>query len=147
MHLHRFAPALLLTIIVAACAPARSGASGEPGGPAPTAAVERFLRLSQDQEYMQMGWVFGTADGPVLNRDPASRVEQRMHALSTLLQHDGFVLYRETPVPGRAGAAVEVGVRLNRDGSNIDVPFTTVRGRGGRWFVERVGVEAVTGRR
>ena len=116
-----------------------------PGAPAAPAAVERFLQLAADRDYVGMGWVFGTADGAVLERDPAPEVEQRMYAIASILQHDGFVVGNGTAVPGRVGEAQLFDVIMTRSTTTYRVPFTAVRGPGGRWFVEQVDVEAITG--
>jgi hypothetical protein len=117
--------------------------SGLAGAPAAPAAVERFLQLAAERDYAGMGWVFGTADGPIMERDPAGQVEQRMYAIASLLDYDSFVVGSGSPVPGRTGDALRFNVVISRGGRTIDVPFTTVNG-GGRWFVEQVGVESIT---
>lgn len=135
---------LLSVLLLAACASGAPAPRSTPGAPAPSAAVERFLRLAQERDYVEMGWLFGTAQGPVLRRDPATEVEKRMYALSTVLQNEGFTLRAEEPVPGRTGAAVRVTVQLQQGARRPVVPFVAVRGPDARWFVEQVGVEAVT---
>ena len=91
-----------------------------------------------------MGWVFGTADGPVVKRDPPSDVERRMYALASVLEHSEFSVTGQSPVPGRTGGAVLMPVRLVQRGRTYTVPFTAVRGPDGRWFVENVDVTAIT---
>lgn len=91
-----------------------------------------------------MGWIFGTAQGPLLRRDPPADVERRMYALATVLEHTRFAVQAGNPVPGRAGTAVQLPVRLVQRGREYTVPFTAVRGPQGRWFIEQIGVEAIT---
>lgn len=91
-----------------------------------------------------MGWVFGTSDGPVLQRDSPADVEKRMYALATVLQNQAYVVGPATAVPGRIGAAQQFNVRLMRQGRELQVPITTVRDSNGRWLVEQVDVQAVT---
>lgn len=91
-----------------------------------------------------MGWVFGTTGGPIMERDPASEVEQRMYALASLLTHEGFVVGNGLPVPGRTADAVAFDVIITQGGRNLRVPFTAVRGPSDRWFVESLDVEALT---
>lgn len=134
----------LFAILAVSCRtyvpPARGGA----GAVGPTIAVERFMRHAAAKEYAQMGWIFGTAQGPLVRRDPPAEVERRMYALSTVLEHTTFAVQGESPVPGRAGAAVQLPVRLVQRGREYVVPFTAVRGPDGRWFIEQIEVEAIT---
>ena len=124
--------------------PRAAGSAETPGAPVAAAAAERFLRLAGEREYVEMGWVFGTAEGPVLRQWPRAEVEKRMYALASVLQHDSFVLGREGPVPGRIGAAVRFPAEIMNQGRAFVVPITVVRGPGGRWFVEQVDLQAVT---
>lgn len=143
-RLRRLLP-LAVLLLVSACASAAPPApQGTPGAPAPSAAVERFLRLSQDKDYVQMGWLFGTAEGPVMRRDPGPDVERRMYALATVLQNQGYTIRGEEPIPGRIGTAVRVNVQLQQGNRRPEVPFVAVRGPDSRWFVEQVAVEAIT---
>jgi hypothetical protein len=132
---------------IAACSAGMRPPAGGVGAPVPAAAVERFLQLAGEAEYLQMGWFFGTADGPVIQRDPASDVEKRMYALATVLQNDGYVLGSGVPVPGRVGAAQTFNVRLQRQAGPVVVPITVVRGPDERWLVEIVDLQAVTNQR
>lgn len=91
-----------------------------------------------------MGWIFGTKEGSVMMRDPAGEVERRMYALGTVLVNDRYSLRDEAAVPGRAGEAIRVMVRIEHRGRVHDVPFTTVRGPENRWYIEQIDVVAVT---
>jgi hypothetical protein len=136
---------LALFLLLAGCATGGARGRSTPGAPAPAAAVERFLRLAGEKSYAEMGWVFGTAQGPIIRRDPPAEVERRMFALASILEHQSFSLSGEEPVAGRAaGTAVRTSARLTSRGRRFDVPFVVVRGPEGRWFVEEVGVEAIT---
>jgi hypothetical protein len=135
---------LLFLAALGACAGGlRPPASGA-GAPVAEAAVERFLQLAGEQEYLQMGWYFGTAEGPVNGRDEPSNVEKRMYALASVLQNNGYVIGAGSPVPGRVGAAQQFPVRLMQNGQQRQVPFTVVRGPGERWLVEQIDVQALT---
>lgn len=136
----------LLLVFAAACGPSVRMPQGGPGAEMPAAAVERFLRLAAEKEYVEMGWVFGTENGPVIRRDSPEDVERRMFALASLLENEMFVVRSQSPVPGRVGAAMQFDVLITQRGREYTVPFTTVRGPGQRWFVEQVRVEAITGR-
>jgi hypothetical protein len=93
-----------------------------------------------------MGWIFGTVDGAILQRDPAGQVEQRMYALAHLIEHDGFTIGPGSPVPGRTGEALLFEVVLRQGAESAPLPFITVRGPGGSWYVEQLAVEAITSR-
>lgn len=136
---------LVAVLLVSACAPRLSPPGGLAGAPAAPAAVERFLQLAKERDFAAMGWLFGTSDGPIMARDPAGQVEQRMYALASLLDHDSFVVSSGSPVPGRTGEALRFDVVLHRGARSVTVPFTAVRGPQQRWFVEQLAVEALTG--
>lgn len=143
MHLRRiFTLAILATLTACSAGRTQAPASG-PGGPAPSAAVERFLRLVESKNYREMGNVFGTEGGPVLQRDPLSEVEQRMYAIASVLEHDRFVIRNEAPVPGRIGTAVRLMVEITHQNRTRQVPFVAVRS-GVTWYVEQVDLERVT---
>jgi hypothetical protein len=88
-----------LLLFVTACAARTQSASGF--GPALT--IERFLQaasavaqLNEAQgqgaaqmadEIETMARLFGTSDGPILERDPRDEVEQRMFLIARILQH------------------------------------------------------------
>lgn len=131
--------------MLSACATYVPRAEGAPGAPAAQAAVERFLLESTEKDYVQMGWLFGTTDGPIIERDPVSDVERRMYAIANVLTHTSYSVDRQYPVPGRIGEAIRFDVQLMRGEREYLVPFTVVQGPEGRWFVEQVDIEAVTG--
>ena len=135
-------PALLL--FLAAGAAEAQGGRRSPGAAAPSEAVEQFLALGKQKRYLDMGWLFGTTEGPIINRDPHPQVERRMYALASVLEADSHEVLSEEPIPGSVGSQVRLVVRIRQRGHDYSVPFTTIRGPGGRWFVEVVDVEAVT---
>lgn len=135
---------LMTSVLVLACGSRLPRPAAGPGAPTAAEAVDRFLRLAAAKSYLEMGWVFGTAGGPIIRRDPAPEVERRMYALATVLQNEVYVLGAGSPIPGRVGGAESLTARLRREGRTVDVPFTVVRGPDRRWFVEQVGIEAIT---
>lgn len=134
----------LLLVALTACSAGLQPPPGGAGAPVAASAVERFLQLAAESEYLQMGWYFGTTDGPILERDDPSEVEMRMYALATVLRNDGFVVGNPTAVPGRIGAAQRFDVRLQRNARTMQVPLVTVQGPSGRWLVESIDVQAIT---
>jgi len=134
---------LLLTL--SACATYVPRSEGLPGAPAAQAAVEEFLLVAANKDYVQMGWIFGTMEGAIIERDPLPEVERRMYAIANVLTHTSFTIDEQRVVPGRIGEAIRFDVRLIRGVREYLVPFTVVQGPEGRWFVEQVDLEAVTG--
>lgn len=139
----RLAP-LVLLLFLAACGGSAPRPQSAPGGPAPSAVVEQFLRLAGEKNYTQMGWLFGTPEGSIFQRDPASDVEKRMYVLATVLQHDRAEVREPAPVPGRSVGAMRMTVHLTNGEREYDVPFIAVQGPDSRWFVEEIDVEAIT---
>lgn len=144
---HLFAVVLVGPFLFAAC----SGGGGRrpPVGPppagtvamAPASAVEQFIGLAAQQRYTEMGYVFGTARGPLAEQQAPARVTRRMQALATVLRHDTYSMTGVQPVANRPDARL-VTVQLRQGRRVVDVPFTVVQGPGGRWLVEVVDVEA-----
>ena len=141
MHPRRIL-ALVALSTLAACA-GQPGTAARPGGAAPAAAVERFMRLVETKNYREMGSVFGTESGPVIERDPVNEVEQRMYAIANVLDHDRFVIRGEQPIPGRSGVAMRLMVDVTKGERTRQVPFVTVRS-GDHWLVEQVDLERIT---
>jgi hypothetical protein len=136
----------LVLFAVTACGGSVRAPAGGPGAMEPAAAVERFMQLAAVPDYVEMGWIFGTDRGAIIQRDPPGDVERRMYAIATVLRYDEFSIRSQAPVPGRTGSAIRVDVALRQGQRNHVVPFTVVRGPGSRWFIEQVQLEAITGR-
>jgi hypothetical protein len=144
----RSLPALLLVAVVAACGGGATTGPAPIAAPAPAAGpaevVERFLRLAASRSYLQMGQLFGTLEGPITNRDPASQVERRMYAIADILQNERFVVRGQQAIPGRGAEATQLTVQITRHGETKDVPFVAVHTNGGLWLVEQVDLQALT---
>ena len=137
---------LMFAVFTAGCAGRVREPAGGPGALSSEVAVDRFLQLVRAKDYVQMGWIFGTADGPIISRDPLADVERRMYALADVLGHETAVVGRGMPVPGRIGVAEKFEVQIRRADRMYSVPITSVRGSG-RWYVEQVDIAAVTSQR
>lgn len=141
---------LVLTLAALAALSACGGAAvqapggTEAGAQTPAGAVERFMAHVAEQEVREMGWVFGTPQGPLAAQRSADHVNRRMAAMASVLRHDRYSMQGLVPVLGRP-AAREVVVEMRRAGRVYQVPFIVVQGPRERWFVERVGVEAIVG--
>lgn len=145
----RHLPVLVLVVLLVSAACGGSGGRAA-GGPAPAgvgaamapaAAVEQFMGFAAQQKYTEMGYVFGTASGPLAEQQAPDRVVRRMQAISTVLRHDSYSMAGVVPVPGRANAR-QVTVQMRQGGRTVTVPFTVVQAPGGRWLVEVVDLEA-----
>jgi hypothetical protein len=143
VQLRRLASLVPMLLLLAACG-AHPKYSAAPGGMAPGEVVERFLKAASDKQYGTMAELFGTTGGSILARDARPDAERRMYAIATVLEHERFALRDQLPVPGSATREMAITVALTHRGRTIDVPFTTVPGPDGRWFVEKVDLQAVT---
>ncbi|HET7274889.1 MAG TPA: hypothetical protein VFI91_06895 [Longimicrobiaceae bacterium] len=137
--------ALVVSLLaLSACATYVPRADGAPGAPAARAAVESFLQEVSNKDYVQMGWLFGTTEGSIVERDPISDVERRMYAIANVLTHTSYTIGDQLKVPGRIGEAIRFDVHLMRGERDYLVPFTVVQGPERRWFVEQIDLAAVT---
>lgn len=125
-------------------------------GVAPQLAVEGFMKAAncvasdkcatKAQELQSMGRLFGTKDGPIVDRDPRAEVEKRLFAVASLVQSDDYKLLGQTIVPGRVGEAVQVDVNLTQGDKTLRVPFIVVHAKSGDWLVEQIDTKALTQR-
>lgn len=142
---HRIVLPVFLLVSLAACAAGTAVPSAGAGAPTAPGAVERFLQLAGERDYVEMGWVFGTeSGGPIVRQWPRPEVERRMYAIASVLSHDSYVIGEGSPVPGRIGRAERFVVVIHSGQNVTDVPIIAVLGPGGRWFVEQVDLEAIT---
>ena len=111
---------------------------------APAMVVEQFLGAVNAKDYMRMGSLFGTKDGPVTERDDQDNVEKRMFALASVLRHEDYKVEGEQPVPGRPDEAVQLTVIMTIGEKKFTVPFTVVRSKGESWLVEDIGITNIT---
>jgi len=143
----RSLPAVLLVVLAACGGRGGSGAVVPGTAPAPAGApadaVERFMRLLGAKDYLGMGHLFGTAEGPITSRDPQQQVERRMYAIASILANDRFVIRGGQGIPGRGPEVTQLTVQITQHGQARDVPFVVVRTANG-WLVEQVDLQAVT---
>jgi hypothetical protein len=141
-------PLLLMAgTLAAACAssgPTRS--SGAPfGAVSSEAAVRGFLDAANAEDYQRMGELFGTERGPAVRELGIEDVEARMIVLSKLLRHEGYALRKANlAMLGPDRVRWEAALGGTRKG-DVVVPVITVPAEDGRWFVERLNVDAVSG--
>lgn len=116
----------------------------ELAGVAPVLSVERFLQAVNAEDYDAMARLFGTVEGPI--RGEATEIELRMATIAQILQHEDYRIDSERLEPGREEVTRRVGVDLTVAGRVIpDVAFLVVLTENGRWMVQEIDLERVTG--
>jgi hypothetical protein len=107
-------------------------------------AVRTFLDAAAADDYPRMWRVFGTKDGPAVERFGIPEIEARMIVLARLLKNSGYDLrVANLASYGPDRVRYEVDLRGSRKG-NVVVPVLTVPARGDRWFVEQLDMDALT---
>ena len=87
-----------------------------------------------------MARLFGTANGPITEREGPQEVEKRMRSLACYLGHDSARIVEDLPGVG-AGRAVTVELRQRE--LTRRARFTAVPGPRNRWFVESFDINAL----
>lgn len=130
-----------------ACA---SGTGGAPptveaayGALSPESAVSQFLDAVRRNDYALMGRLFGTVDGPAEEDMGRVQVEQRMFVLASLLRHSSFEIRPTQMAEAENKTRLIVDMVGTRNG-DVSVPFVASTD-GGRWFVERILTDALSG--
>lgn len=134
-----------MALLTAGCASGSAAArSGEYGSATSEMAVRGFLDGAAVKDYSRMMRLFGTADGPAVDRHGVTDVEQRMIVLAGLLQHESYDL-RESNLAqlGPDRVRWEVTLAGTRRGTVV-VPVITVPDRSGRWYIEVLNLDALT---
>lgn len=136
---------LLASVTSGACTtqPVRGG-SNPMAGMGSMLSVERFLQAANARDFEAMAQLFGTADGPLEYR--RQETELRMATIADILRHEDYQVVSEQRAPGRAAPTNRIGVNIRKNGQLIrDVGFLVVQTDDGRWFVEEIELEKVTG--
>ncbi|MCG8469705.1 MAG: hypothetical protein MJB57_16120 [Gemmatimonadetes bacterium] len=139
---------LLAGVGLAGCA---SGSGGSPptieeayGALSAESAVGQFLDAAKRADYQLMSRLFGTTDGPAEEDLGRIEVEQRMFVLASLLRHDSYGL-RPMGITEAEGKTRVIADMVGTRNGSVSVPFIAASSRG-RWFVERILTDALTGR-
>lgn len=107
-------------------------------------AVRGFLDGANADDYQQMSGLFGTDDGPAVERFGVTDVEQRMIFLAAILKHESYDLQQANLAQlGPDRIRWEARMTGTRKGSVV-VPVVTVPDRTGRWYVEILNLDALT---
>ena len=131
--------ALALAFATTGCGGARGG-TGQTGAPSGVAAVERFLGAARAKDVRSMSAVWGTSDGPMVNRVSEAETEKRMIVMQCFLSHDQVRVTGDQPL---SGGGRHVNVELRQAELVRGTRFTAVSGPGGRWYVESFDIEAL----
>lgn len=143
----RLAAAVALSMGAAACA------SGGGGGASPTiedaygalsaeSAVGQFLDAAKRNDYGLMARLFGTTDGPAIERMGRVEVEQRMFVLASILRHQSYSL-RPMGVAEAEGKRRVIAEMVGTRNGDATVPFVAASNQG-RWFVEQIMTDDLT---
>ena len=133
---------------LSSCASSSSGGSGGVGAAAGAAtsemAVRGFLDAANVEDYSRMMNLFGTENGLAVDEFGVQDVEARMIFLSQLLKHESYTLSQvNLAMLGPDRVRYEVQMSGTRKGSVV-VPVIAVPDGSGRWYVERLNVDALT---
>lgn len=145
-------PAVLTTLVAAllwvGCGGGGAELTRSPsayGAPSAEQALRTFLDAASAGEYPTMGTMFGTREGPAEARMGVTEVEQRMVVIAGLMN---FQDYRVEPSrltePDPARRRFNVVLEGTGRGA-VRVPVFAVRSEAGRWFVERLDTDPLTG--
>lgn len=104
-------------------------------------AVRTFLDAAAADDYPRMWAVFGTKDGPAVERFGIQEIEPRMIILAGLLRNRGYQM-RVANLASYGSERVRYMVKL-RDTRNgtIELPVLTTPDRTGQWFVEQLEMD------
>jgi hypothetical protein len=137
--------AILVAAALSGCSARSSAQSGESFGASTSEmAVRGFLDGANADNYGQMSDLFGTEKGPAVDRFGITDVEQRMIFLASLLKHSSYELQQANLAQlGPDRIRWEARMSGTRKGGVV-VPVITVPDGTGRWYVERLNLDALT---
>jgi hypothetical protein len=110
------------------------------GGSTPRMAVEQFLAAVRAQDIQAMSVVFGSSRGPSRDNIERTELEKRLIILQCYFNHDQYRILNENP--GENDHRVFT-VELTRNRLTKTPHFYTIRGPGGRWYVDNMEIAAV----
>ena len=138
--------AAVLMVALGGCSTHGSNQGGTVSAGASTSemAVRGFLDGANAEDYQRMSDLFGTKDGPAVDRFGVTDVEQRMIFLAGILKHGGYDLSQANLAQlGPDRVRWEARMTGTRKG-DVVVPIVTVPDGAGRWYVERLNLDALT---
>ncbi|MEO5511926.1 MAG: hypothetical protein ABIS27_14950 [Longimicrobiales bacterium] len=136
--------ALLLVLLVAACASSGTPASSESNRLGATLVVERFLRAANAKDLDTMAELFGTKEGPFNRMGSKKENDDRMFIFATVLKNSASMIKGEgDPVSGRRDEAFNLLVEVTQNQRKTTVPFPMVQYKNG-WLIEQFDLEKLT---
>jgi hypothetical protein len=158
---------VLIPLVLWGCSTTRVVSPSGMAALAPAMSVERFLQASNDRDLHGMANLFGTADGPWIETGSTfgcmfkkmgdwfgmgescrtiQDVELRMDLIAEILTHEDYTITSDSRVPGREHPTTQVNVNLRIRGRDVpNVPFYVVQTGEGRWLVEEIELNRITG--
>jgi hypothetical protein len=107
-------------------------------------AVRTFFDAAAADDYPRMWSVFGTRDGPAVERFGIQEIEPRMIVLAGLLRNRGYQMrVANLASYGPERVRYMVQLRDTRNGT-VNLPVLTVPDRKGLWFVEQLDMDRMT---
>lgn len=154
----RLAVAAVAIVSVAGCGGGAPRLDLPEGATSPEQAVDGFLRSAQealrsrsdgnfteaDRAYARMAAVFGTEGGSVHRSMASDEVRDRMIVLAACLRPVSFRLISESDPLTRDSGKAGVTAEMTRQLDTLTLPFSIVRGRGGRWFIDHIDLSSVS---
>lgn len=142
------ATVVAISIAASACASGGGGGGDRPtiedayGALSAESAVSQFLDAAKRNDYGLMARLFGTTDGPAVERIGRVEVEQRMYVLASILQHDSYSL-RPMGIAAAEGKRRVIAEMVGTRNGDATVPFVAAS-NDGRWFVEQIVTDDLT---
>ncbi len=133
--------AVLFLLTACSSATRNAGNDGQlTGAAAPQLAVEEFLRAVNAKDLQAMSKVFGTNNGPARETMDRTELEKREIILACYFQHDSARVLGE--MAGSQGHR-DIRVELKKGNNTRQTTFYTIKGPGGRWYVDNMDIAAV----
>ncbi|MFL5525767.1 MAG: hypothetical protein ACJ8AB_11580 [Gemmatimonadaceae bacterium] len=128
--------------LLAACSSATTAGNSGPltGGASAQLAVDQFLRAVNAKDLQAMSTVFGTSKGPARETMERTELEKREIILACYFTHDSARILGET---GGTQGHRDVRVELRKGNLTRQSTFYTIKGPGGRWYVDNMDIAAV----
>lgn len=124
--------------------PAPVGSSAAGGAGSARGALEAFLGAVKSQDLQAMSMIWGTENG--LARDQMSRdeLEKRLVVMQCNLNHDSWAYATGLDGTQRPNEQ-DLRVELKQKNLKAQTIVTTVRGKGGRWYVKNIDLAKLSG--